>query len=56
VSPLQIALTVIGLYLIFEGIGSFILFADQDPLLEAGRVLRVFFGLFIIYYAVKVKS
>jgi len=51
--PLRIAFVIIGLYLIFEGIASLIEFADQDPLFQAGRILRVFFGLFIIFYSSK---
>jgi len=56
VNPLRIALIAIGLYLIIEGIGSFIIFADQNNLFEAGRVLRVFFGIFIIYSSSRIKE
>lgn len=55
-NKLQIAFTLIGLYLIIEGFGSFVLFAEQIPILEAGRILRIFFGIFIIRYAVKMKG
>jgi len=43
------ALTFIfGLYLILEGLGSLIAFSDQDPLFQAGRLLRVGIGVFMI--------
>lgn len=53
---LQTAFIFIGIYLMFEGIASFITFADQDPLFQAGRILRVFFGAFIIYYSSKISD
>jgi len=43
------ALTFIfGLYLILEGLGSLIVFSDQDPVFQAGRLLRVGIGVFMI--------
>lgn len=48
-SPVRIVISLIGLYLIIEGFGSFIIFADQNPIFDAGRILRVVFGIFLIW-------
>ena len=38
----------IGLYLIFEGIGSYVIFDDQNELFQAGRIFRVGAGVFLV--------
>jgi len=45
----SLATIVIGLYLIFEGIGSFVLFDDQNDLFQAGRIFRVIAGFFLVF-------
>ena len=45
----SLATIVIGLYLIFEGIGSFVIFDDQNDLFQAGRIFRVIAGFFLVF-------
>ncbi len=45
----KIITILIGLYLIFEGIGSFVLFDDQNELFQAGRIFRVIAGVFLVF-------
>jgi hypothetical protein len=45
----SIATIIIGLYLIFEGIGSFVIFDDQNDLFQAGRIFRVLAGFFLVF-------
>lgn len=45
----QITTIIIGLYLIFEGIGSFVIFDDQNDFFQAGRIFRVIAGFFLVF-------
>lgn len=45
----SIATIAIGLYLIFEGIGSLIVFDDQNEIFQAGRIFRVIAGFFLVF-------
>lgn len=49
----QIAVIIIGLYLILEGIGSFILFDEQNQLFQAGRIFRVVAGVFLVFFVAR---
>jgi len=45
----KLATIIIGLYLIFEGIGSYIIFDDQNEIFQAGRIFRVIAGVFLVF-------
>lgn len=45
----KLATIIIGLYLIFEGIGSYVIFDDQNELFQAGRIFRVIAGVFLVF-------
>jgi len=46
---LGITTILVGLYLIIEGIGSYILFDDQNDLFQLGRIFRVGAGFFLVF-------
>jgi len=46
---LKLVTIIIGLYLIFEGIGSYVIFDDQNELFQAGRIFRVIAGVFLVF-------
>lgn len=52
---LKLVTIIIGLYLIFEGIGSYIIFDDQNELFQAGRIFRVVAGVFLVFIGSRVK-
>ncbi len=45
----KLATIVIGIYLIFEGIGSYVIFDDQNEFFQAGRIFRVIAGVFLVF-------
>jgi len=47
-SMVRLAVVLVGLYLVIEGVGSIFSFADQDPLFQVGRIVRVMIGFFLI--------
>lgn len=52
-SQLKIIFLVSGLFLILEGLGSFIVFSDQNKIFEYGRIARIALGFFLLYLSAK---
>ena len=45
-----------GLFLITEGIGSFIVFADQNMIFQYGRLARIAIGFYLVFMSTKPKG
>ena len=56
-NPILISLqAIIGLILIFDGIGSIILYWHQTPIEHLVRILRAFLGAAVILIAILINS
>lgn len=46
---IQIVTVIIGITLIFEGVGSLLLFNDQSEVFQAGRIFRIISGFVLVF-------
>ena len=52
-SHTSIIFFIAGLFLVAEGIGSFIAFADQIMIFQYGRLARIVIGFYLIFMSTK---
>lgn len=50
---IKIIFFISGLFLVAEGIGSFIAFADQNMVFQYGRLARIVIGIYLVYMSTK---